>query len=95
MAHALGFGTLWEPHDLLSGNASTQLYFNGVNARREFIAVGGSVFRGLHVPVETQGGSGTAGSHWRSSVFAAELMIGAIVGNYALPLSRVTVASFA
>lgn len=94
VAHALGFGTLWAAHGLLSASG-TQVYFTGANARREFAAVGGNAFTGIPVPVETLGGAGTAGGHWRSSVFGAELMIGEIDYTYAMPLSRVTVASFA
>ena len=44
------------------------------------------------MPVENTGGPGTAGGHWRETVFRNELMSGFISapGN---PLSRVTVAS--
>ena len=46
----------------------------------------------MRVPVENTGGPGTAGGHWRETVFRNELMSGFIAapGN---PMSAVTVGS--
>lgn len=93
LGHVLGFGTLWQEQGLLGGSVTTQLYFAGASARNMFTASGGATFQGVPVPVETQGGEGTAGGHWRSSVFGPELMIGAVDYRYQMPLSRITVAS--
>ncbi len=95
IGHALGFGTLWTDLSLLGGSVSTQLYFAGGSARNLFAASGGAAFRGVPVPVEMNGGAGTAGGHWRSAVFGPELMIGEVDYRYTMPLSRVTVASLA
>jgi hypothetical protein len=46
-----------------------------------------------YVPVESQGGSGTAGSHWSDSLFNNELMTGYINSGKLNPLSKVTVGS--
>jgi hypothetical protein len=44
-----------------------------------------------YVPLETSGGSGTAGVHWSEAVFGNELMTGYIAGTPA-PLSSLTIA---
>ena len=44
------------------------------------------------VPVENTGGPGTAGCHWRETIFRHEMMSG-FISTAANPLSRVTVAS--
>lgn len=95
IGHVLGFGTLWTDQGLLGGSVTTQLYFAGASARSLFAASGGTAFLGVPVPVEMNGGEGTAGGHWRSTVFGPELMIGEVDYRYQMPLSRVTVASFA
>jgi len=56
----------------------------------------GTVLTKGAVPLETGGGSGTAGSHWSEAVFNTELMTGYNdVGTEAIPdpLSALTVAS--
>jgi hypothetical protein len=83
MLHSMGFGSIWSYLGLVNGGS-----FTGANAVREYNALGGV---GL-VPVETDGGSGTAGSHWDEETFDNELMTGYInLGSD--PLSRMTVAS--
>jgi Bacterial Ig-like domain (group 2)/Leishmanolysin/Bacterial Ig-like domain (group 1) len=97
MAHVLGFGTIWTDLGLLAGpslDGGTDPHFTGAQARIAFDAVGGAGYGGLKVPVEKTGGSGTADSHWRESVFGSELMTGFVDPN-PNPLSRATVASFA
>jgi hypothetical protein len=43
------------------------------------------------VPVENSGGAGTRDSHWRDSIFVAEMMTGFVnVGGN--PMSRMTIA---
>jgi hypothetical protein len=56
LMHVLGFGTLWDfgIHDLVSGEQYT-----GANALAAYLD-GTANF----IPVETDGGSGTAGGHW-------------------------------
>ncbi|MBA3521805.1 MAG: Ig-like domain-containing protein, partial [Gemmatimonadales bacterium] len=96
MAHVLGFGTLWDRQGLLTDPSSaggTDPYFTGANAIAAFNAAGGNAYlAGRKVPVENNGGEGTADSHWRESVFGNELMTG-FVNQGANPLSRVTLSA--
>jgi hypothetical protein len=46
------------------------------------------------IPVENQGGQGTAGVHWREGMFKTELMTGyAEAAGVPMPISRMTVGS--
>ena len=96
MGHVLGFGTIWQPLNLLTGPASaggTDPHFVGPQALAAFDRIGGGSYTaGLKVPVEDSGGPGTADAHWRERTFGNELMTGYLdVG--ANPLSVLTVAS--
>lgn len=91
MAHVLGFGTLWQTKNLVSGIGTHNPVFIGENAQREF---GSLISNGPQpVPVANTGGRGTRDSHWREDVFGNELMTG-FLGNGKNPLSRLTIASF-
>ena len=70
MSHSLGFGSIWSRLGLVTNGL-----FTGQYAVSEFLAMGGS---GSGVPVEQDGGSGTAGSHWDEETFGNELMTGYI-----------------
>lgn len=95
MAHVLGFGTVWSTRSLTSGLGTTDPRFIGpeaVSIWPPFSAALG--FPGTNPPIENLGGAGTAGSHWRESVFHAELMTGYIEApGVPMPLSRITIAS--
>jgi hypothetical protein len=93
MGHILGIGTLWEDFGLLSGAGTSNPIFTGANATAQYNQIFGTSARG--VPVEAGGGSGTADSHWRESVFTNELMTGWAGPGTSLPLSRVTIGSLA
>jgi len=90
MGHVLGIGTIWNYKELLAGGGTHNPTFTGANAMKEY----GILRKGKakRVPVETRGGSGTADTHWRESVFRNELMTG-FVRDSGNPLSRLTVAS--
>src|SRR5215208_3511980 len=66
MMHVLGFGSLWTygSHDLVDGNV-----YKGEAAMGVY---------GGPIPVETDYGPGTAGSHWDEETFGNELMTGFI-----------------
>jgi len=90
MGHVLGIGTIWTRKRLLRGGGGSNPTFTGAAAKAEF-----GILRGTgpaSVPVENTGGPGTAGGHWRETVFRNELMSGFISGP-GNPISRVTVAS--
>jgi hypothetical protein len=92
MLHVVGFGTVWTGEGLLSGAGTGDPTFTGASARAEFLSSPeASGYSGGVVPVEGGGGAGTAGSHWRESVFANELMTGWISGS-SQPLSRASLA---
>ncbi len=93
MGHILGIGTLWEDMGLLSGAGTSNPIFTGANATAQYNQIFGTNARG--VPVEATGGSGTADSHWRETVFTNELMTGWAGPGTNLPLSRVTIGSLA
>lgn len=93
MGHVLGIGTLWDAdlsYDASTCDASSQIQFNGVNALREYRALGGQA---AGVPVENTGGSGTKCGHWSEAVFKTELMTGWASGS--MPLSKITVGALA
>lgn len=88
MGHVLGIGTLWERFGLVnytSGCPSAPRY-SGSSARSEWNAFGGSG----NIPVENNGGQGTACGHWDEETFDSELMTGFIEQSGAIPLSRMT-----
>ena len=96
MGHLIGIGSMWGLQGLVSPPpddpaALVNPVFNGPVAMAQY----GSLLAGgapQPVPVENQGGAGTARVHWRESVFANELMTG-FVGAAGNPLSKVTVGS--
>jgi hypothetical protein len=96
MMHTLGFGTMWDQMGLLSGSvAGGDLVFTGENANAaylaEFAALAAADGFAYGVPVETDGGSGTAGGHWDETTFVNEVMTGYIdPTNF---LSTMTVAA--
>jgi Ca2+-binding RTX toxin-like protein len=97
MGHVLGFGTIWTDLNLLvnpSSNGGTDPRFIGAHATQEYNTRFGLNETG--VPVEADGGPGTADSHWRESIFDNELMTGYISnGGGENPLTRLTIAQFA
>jgi hypothetical protein len=90
MGHVLGIGTLWAMKGLIGASGTDNPVFTGASARQAYGALKGGPAQ--DVPVENEGGEGTAEGHWREILFRNELMSGFISapGN---PLSRVTVAS--
>ncbi|HYI42624.1 MAG TPA: leishmanolysin-related zinc metalloendopeptidase [Sphingomicrobium sp.] len=86
MAHSLGVGSIWGRLGLVTNGL-----FTGEDAVAEYHELGGTL---AGIPVEQDGGAGTAGSHWDEEIFDNELMTGYInSGNN--PLSEMTAASFA
>ncbi|MFC4427451.1 leishmanolysin-related zinc metalloendopeptidase [Deinococcus navajonensis] len=90
LGHSLGIGSLWSRFRLVSGSNSTNPVYKGTNGVREYRAAGGTLST---VPVENQGGSGTAGAHWRETTFKTELMTGYLNSGVKNPLSRISIGS--
>ncbi|WP_308916757.1 leishmanolysin-related zinc metalloendopeptidase [Jannaschia sp. LMIT008] len=95
MMHTVGFGTLWELMGLVkdfdgdlrfTGKDATKAYKDGFPdiAKNDPLAKYG-------VPVETDGGSGTAGGHWDDRTFGNEIMTGYVNGSNTL--SDMTIAA--
>jgi hypothetical protein len=82
MMHSLGFGSIWSKLGLVSNN---YLYL-GANANSVVDAYD-------FLPVESSGGSGTAGSHWSETALTSELMTGYINGTNRL--NAISIASLA
>jgi hypothetical protein len=93
IAHVLGFGVIWSELGLLTGSNTSNPGFTGANAVAEYNSIFGT--SASAVPVEADGGSGTALSHWDESVFDNELMTGWYNSGETNALSRITVASMA
>ena len=92
IAHALGFGTLWEETGLL-GDVSTYKYdgdthFTGPLAQAAFDAAGGENYSGKKVPVEEENDA-----HWRESIMGDEVM-GPVFNGFEY-LSAITIQSLA
>ena len=97
MLHVLGFGVLWDDppnRAFLTGRDTPDPRFMGPQARQGCVSVSGTVSCATSVPVEANGGAGTANSHWRESTFDTELMTGFIDASPNL-LSLVTIGSMA
>ena len=93
MGHVIGVsGLIWGFKGLLNGAGTENPTFEGRSAMEEYGRLRGDGSEPTPVPVENEGGPGTAGSHWREKVFRNELMSGfiAAAGN---PISRMTVGS--
>jgi protocatechuate 3,4-dioxygenase beta subunit len=93
MGHVLGIGTLWGPglKNLVTGVGTADPRYTGANAVAAYKALGGP---GTSIPVENTGGAGTAGAHWRETVFTNEIMTG-FLNTGTNPASSISVASLA
>ena len=84
-AHAFGFTSVSKLLNLISGTS-----YVGTNALREYQATFDPKATG--VPIEVNGGSGTAGAHWQEATFGSELLTGWLNPGIN-PLTRLTVAA--
>jgi len=66
MGHAIGVGSLWEENGLLQQIGPGPLQYIGAEGRRAFAIETGvaGLARTAFVPIEQQGGGGTALAHW-------------------------------
>ena len=99
LAHALGFGILWDNvqnPSLQDGgpiDPPPDTHWAGTKAVAAFNAAGGTNYQGGKVPVENEfGGSGSQDSHWRYSTMAGEVMTYILSGT---KVSAVTIQSMA
>lgn len=95
LGHVLGFGSIWFERGLLADPSlagGLDPHFTGLEALTAFDLIGGLGYAGAKVPVENQGGPGTADAHWREQVFNNELMTGYINAG-TNPMSRLSIAA--
>lgn len=95
MLHSLGFGVSWKSMGLVT-DVSGDLRFNGDYATKMYGELyptlsANDPLADIGVPIETDGGSGTAGVHWDDATFKNELMTGAL--NLSNKLSDLSVAA--
>lgn len=93
MAHALGFGTIWGQKALVTETQNSidcgqDPQYTGVNAVREYQALGGTG----NIPLETQYGLAGCG-HWLETLFSAEIVTEDLNANVANPISRMTIGA--
>ena len=88
MGHILGIGTLWNYNSLLNGAKD----YIGTHALAEYRAMIGNP-NAASIPVEHDGGPGTAGAHWDEEIFDSELMTGYVENSGSMPISRMTIGS--
>jgi hypothetical protein len=96
LGHTLGFssdffalkGRLQDPS--LPSSPGVDTHFDGATAIARMDAVGGASYSDQKVPLDNTAVVGSADSHWRESVFDAELMTPIIETASAMPLSSVT-----
>ena len=87
MGHSLGLSSyVWQRQGLVSGSNYT-----GANAVSAYDSLAAGVQ--TSVPIETGGGTGTAGSHWSETIFGDELMTGYAESSPPMPLSIITVGA--
>jgi subtilisin-like proprotein convertase family protein len=91
MLHVAGFGTTWHAHGLIQGSGGPSPMFVGPMAMAEYARLK-RLDKPTPVPIEAEGGPGTAEGHWSEKVFDTELMTGWL-DQGVNPLSRLTVAS--
>lgn len=95
MLHCLGFGTAWNAMGLVK-DYSGDLRFTGAAATAMYntlypLIAGPDLKSDFGVPVETDGGPGTAGVHWDDATFKSEIMTGTL--NYTNVVSDMTIAA--
>ena len=94
MLHVLGFGVFWNDLNLLTGFDTPAVGYVGSGGIAGCILTGGTNSCLNSVPVESNGGPGTANSHWRETTFGTELMTG-FANASPMPISVMTVRSMA
>ncbi len=87
IGHIIGIGTIWDDLGLQTGARYT-----GANALAEYRTLSGNP-GATFVPVETDGGPGTAFGHWDEDTFDNELMTGFLDSGRPNPISRMTIGA--
>ena len=95
IGHCLGFPTSrgWEDNVTPLGS-DTPTNFTGPKAVEQYNLLFGTAAVAAGVPIEQDGGAGTAFAHWDEETFGNELMTGTLDFTSTNPLSVITVGAF-
>lgn len=85
MLHIVGIGTLWRLYGLIQGAGTESSRYTGIMGINGCLTLGGASVCPASIPVENNGGAGTADAHWRESVFFNELMTGFVNTRATVP----------
>lgn len=91
MGHVIGLGTIWHDKGLVAGANTNNPEFIGAQSKSVYAGLRGEALP-KNVPLENEGGAGTAEGHWREVTFDNELMTGFIDPGLN-PLSRLSIAA--
>lgn len=93
MFHVVGVGSIWDvDRNLITGAGGPDPRFTGEQARMACQGFGGTVSCLTDVPVENEGGSGSADGHWREATFDTEMMT-SLIDSGEMPISSMTIGS--
>ncbi len=92
MVHTLGFGSMWGYMGLVDGMGTDNPTFTGENATAVYESMFGLTDTN-GVPIENDGGAGTAEAHWEESLFGTDLMSGYLSSGTTPELSTLSIAS--
>jgi hypothetical protein len=92
MGHALGIGTAWAARGLVVSPGTPAVAYVGAGGETGYWAERGAWGVPVAVPVEYQGGAGTADVHWSESALGSELMTG-YINSSGNPLSVVSIGA--
>lgn len=84
----IGIGTIWTLNGLANSDSPTCTYASDTQATAQYQTLSGCT---TAIPLENDGGSGTACGHWDEECFGAELMTG-FLGDDTAILSKITIA---
>ena len=94
IGHVLGVGTLWEVHDLIQHQDDGSIDYLGHEALHAYAETYG-IHEVSAIPVETDGGAGSAGSHWDDEGDHCDIMVSTYHHGAEAYVSEVTIASLA
>ncbi len=83
---------MWKSRKLLVNESTNNPLYVGINAVRQARLLSTAFENGI--PVENEGGQGSAGAHWRDSVFGNELMTSFLSAGQN-PISSMTIGALA
>ena len=95
MMHSVGFGSIWTNKNLVQKVDAATAWYTGANGNAAYRAQFGLTDPNAKIAVETDGGSGTAYSHWDETTYGTELMTGYLNTGTGVtdPLTQMSIAS--